>query len=141
MNRCWKCNDNRPCHLEHCGLKEAAVTAPEKMSDEQIRAAFEAWALRYGWDQIALDDKCFSCSPRAGEYRHQGLQDAWEVWFAATIESARDAQWQAVLANRTPSGYATCNDDGDITMMWRAEDLAEARTYCGDGEEPISLYR
>ena len=46
------------------------------------RAAFEVWASRE-WAPSDLEDKCSAGAPRAGEYRHQGLQDAWEVWQAA----------------------------------------------------------
>jgi hypothetical protein len=64
------------------------------------RAAFEAWASKEGWPFSDLDDKCAEGSPRGGEYRHQGLQDAWEVWGAAAAESRLkldDAVHAAVL--------------------------------------------
>jgi hypothetical protein len=122
MNRCWKCNDTRPCNLEHCGLKEAAMTAPEKFSDIDCE---DLIGLADGeWHEI--------------EYRISARD---LINFVKSVASMRDEQWQIMLSDRTPSGYATCNDDGDITMMWRCEDLAEARTYCGEGEEPIPLYR
>jgi hypothetical protein len=50
------------------------------------RTAFEAWASREGWPHSDLADKCAEGAPRGGEYRHQGLQDAWEVWEAASAE-------------------------------------------------------
>lgn len=64
------------------------------------RAAFEAWAIKDGWPCSDLEDKCAEGAPRGGEYRHQGLQDAWEVWEAAAAESRRsfdDALHSAVM--------------------------------------------
>lgn len=64
------------------------------------RAAFEAWASKESWPCSDLEDKCAEGAPRGGEYRHQGLQDAWEVWEAATTESRHrfdDAVHAAVL--------------------------------------------
>jgi hypothetical protein len=40
-----------------------------------------------------------------------------------------------------PIAYATAGIDGDITMLWLPDQLAEARTYCAEGEEPIPLGR
>lgn len=39
-----------------------------------------------------------------------------------------------------PVAYATRNEDGDRTHLWFPKDLAEARTYCEDDEEPEPLY-
>ena len=53
------------------------------MSD--IRATFEIWAIdERKWAHSDVADKCAEGSPHAGEYRHCGLQDEWEVWVAAS---------------------------------------------------------
>jgi hypothetical protein len=41
----------------------------------------------------------------------------------------------------SPIAYATLGIDGDVTMLWLPDQLAEARTYCAEGEEPIALGR
>lgn len=59
------------------------------MSD--LRKEFEAWAVserHYCFSD--LEDKCSEGCPRGGEYRHQGLQDDWEVYQAAALK--RDAE-------------------------------------------------
>jgi len=78
MNRCWKCNDNRPCNLEHCGLKENFAVPPEKMSDEQIAGAL-------GFSVMSETAIAYLAIGRA-------------------IETARDAQWQARLDAAVAAG-------------------------------------
>lgn len=53
------------------------------------RGAFETWASKEGWPLSDIADKCTDGAPRGGEYRHQGLQDAWEVW-QASASTERD---------------------------------------------------
>ncbi len=47
------------------------------------RASFEAHMSKLGWAVSDLQDLCAQDSARQGEYRHQGVQDAWELWQAA----------------------------------------------------------
>jgi len=58
-----------------------------------VRESFEAWASAQGWAPSDLSDKCMPGSPRGCEYRHQGAQEMWETWEAAT-GIARRGYWR-----------------------------------------------
>jgi hypothetical protein len=88
------------------------VSSSEGLGLAPERAAFEAWASRNGWAESDLGDKCAAGSPRADEYRHQGLQDAWEVWTAAVAqERERCAKLVEEMDTTGHDGYIETTGD------------------------------
>lgn len=87
--------NNDKCPPTNVGSNGGLGLAPE-------RAAFEAWASKEGWACSDIDDKCAEGAPRSGEYRHQGLQDAWEVWQAA---AAAERERCASICDGIGAGY------------------------------------
>lgn len=88
-------------------------------TDEQERAAFEAWY-----------EKQMGEAPRIAEDMYTPFATAcWEAYQAG--RAAPQSQPQETIA------YVTRNEEGDPAMLFF--DLNEAKLYCEPGEEPEAL--
>ena len=96
-------------------MDDEATPAVLRLNDQlgHTREAFEAWASNDGWPCSDIDDKCAEGAPRGGEYRHQGLQDAWEVW-------------QAAAAAQRELCAKMCEDKGPELLRWWGDGQANA---------------
>jgi hypothetical protein len=65
-------------------IGQILAASPQGAALPSEREAFEAWALKSGWSAQLVADRAESTTRfrRKGCYRHNGLQDAWEVWQA-----------------------------------------------------------
>ena|SRR5574337_120824 len=122
---------------------------------DPTRAAFEAWVGEEGWAPSDIADRCSDGAPRGGEYRHRGLQDAWEVWQAsasAEMERRRLVGFSEVLGplpkseatERHPFKYTADQMRAYAAAAVAAErerwqELVDHLRYCRDcGENDVS---
>jgi hypothetical protein len=102
------------------------------MTPENLkRDAYEAYQSKQGWAESDLTDRCSDGAPRAGEYRHQRLQDDWEIWQAARGSEVTLEQAKSIVDNRS-NGALEGTSPGKGGRAWLAGEwqLAELEALC-----------